>query len=190
MLKILLALLAMSAAGYYGWNHLQKTPEVTPQERIAIIRSQATCTAKELGELAEIEPKLLQRELKGRMVSVSGVLSRGLVKGVSSTDLILELVGSPEMKIDFHSDFHQFTRMGDGWQKGQFKFQKFGHEIVLVQSAPRSANRRNAAADEESPKPANFDPVVIFREGYPYTLKGIFQHVGNKHVRIQLRELP
>jgi hypothetical protein len=190
MLKILLALFAMSAAGYYGWNHIQKTPEATPQERIATIRSQASCTAKELGELAESEPKLLERELKGRMVSVSGVLSRGLAKGVASTDLILELVGSPEMKIDFHSDFHQFTRMGDGWKPGQFKFQKFGHEIVLVQSAPRGANRRNSAAEGESQKSTNIEPVVLFREGYQYTLKGIFQHVGKKHVRIQLRELP
>ena len=125
MLKFLLTLLLISTVGYYGWNHFQKKPDATPEEKIALIRSQASCTAVELGELAESHPKLVERELKGRILTVSGVLSKGLVKGVKSTDLILELEGSPKTKIDFHSDFEQFTRLGDGLKPGQFKFQKF-----------------------------------------------------------------
>jgi hypothetical protein len=190
MLKFLLPLLLVSAIGYYSWNHFQKTPEPTPEEKIALIRSQASCTALELGELAESHPKLVERELKGRILSVSGILSKALVKGVKSTDLILELEGAMKTKIDFHSDFERFTRMGEGLKPGLFKFQKFGHEIILFQAAPNRQNSQETSEKNQLENSTSIEPIVKFREGDHYTLKGLFQHVATKRVRLELRELP
>jgi hypothetical protein len=192
MLKFLLPLSLVSALGFFGWKHIDRPVEVSAEERIAAIRSQAACTAIELGEFAESHPGLVEKELKGRLISVTGVLSRGLVTGVTSSDLLLELEGSQNMKIDFQSDFERFTRMGDGWQRGRFKFQKFGHEIVLFQSPSKPGNNRASSEEGDfgGKKSANIEPVVKFREGDRYTLKGVFQHVGNRRVRIQLREMP
>lgn len=190
MFKFLLAALILSSLAYFGWDRYLKPQEPTVEERIATIRALASCTAQELAELAEANPKLVERELRGRIVSVSGVLARGLVKGVASTDLTLELEGTPNMKIDFHSDFHQFTRMQEGLSPGLFKFQKFGHEIVLMQSTPRPRATESSAGEDGTQNPSSSDPVIKFREGDHYTLKGLFQHIGGKRVRLQLREMP
>ena len=123
------------------------------------------------------------------MLSVSGTLSKALIKGVSCSDLILELEGSADRKINFCSDFQEFTRMIEGFKNGEFKFQKFGNEIVLI--PPKRASTISKAGGGGKEKAAKtFDPIVKLREGEPLTLKGLFQHVGTKTVQLRLREMP
>jgi hypothetical protein len=177
MLKILFATVCLAGAAYLGWKHFFPVPPPPPppsvEAMVSAVLARGGCTAEELANLSDANSKLVEKKLKGRILDISGVLTRALTKGVHASDLILELKGNAHRKINFTSDFQQHTRIEDGVGTGRLKFQKFGHDIVL-------AGSRNV---EGGPRP-------LFREGDRVTLKGMFLHVGTRNVALQLRELP
>ena len=187
MFKLLLATVLLAAAAYFSWKKLTPPP-LTVEEKIAAVLNHGGCSAAELAELSNENPKAVEKTLKGRMVAISGVLSRALTKGVDSSDLILELRGNPQRKIDFTSDFQQFTRMSDGIRPGDFKFRKFGHEMVML--ARQKKTNAEEVVESGGKSLESFEPTVVFREGDRVTLKGMLKHVGKHNVAFELREMP
>ena len=66
MLKFLLLILLGAGLFYYGWDKDKPSvtledPIVTLEEGLAAIRSQGSCSAQELAEIAEKDPKLSKR---------------------------------------------------------------------------------------------------------------------------------
>jgi hypothetical protein len=188
MIKFLLAITLLAASVYWGCKHF--TPAVpTMQEKVSAVLIQGGCSAEELAKLSDFDSTTVEKNLKGRMLTISGVLSKALTKGVGSSDLILELKGTPSRKINFTSDFQQFTRMIEGIEPGDFKFQKFGHELVIVSRNSRKTKPEDVVASGGKALEA-FEPTVVFREGDRVSLKGLFQHVGKHSISLQLREIP
>ena len=187
MLKVLLATALLATAAYLGWKKLTPAPPST-QEKVSAVLNQGGCSAEELAELTDLDSAAVEKTLKGRMITVSGVLSKALTKGVGSYDLVLELRGNSKRKIDFTSDFQQFTRMTEGIRPGDFKFQKFGHELVMV--ARNKRLKPDDVVESQGKALEAFEPKVVFREGDQVSLKGMLKHVGNHTIAFQLREMP
>jgi hypothetical protein len=172
MLRLLIATPLLIAVGFFGWNYFKPVPP-SVQDQASAVLSQGSCHAIDLARLADVDALTVERTLKGRIFTVSGILSRALTKGVASSDLILELDGTSQRKISFSSDFEQFTRMTRGANIQSPAFQKFGHEVVLTGSRKKSAK-----------------PEILLREGDQVSLRGMLLHVGKHNVSFQLRELP
>lgn len=188
MLKLLISSALIAVAVFYGWEHF-KTPEPSIDEKVKAVLSQGGCSAEELTVLADQDSRVVENTLKGRMVSISGILTRAVTKGVSSSDLVLELNGSGSRKIHFTSDFQQFTRMAEGIPARNLKFQKFGNEMVLYVQSIRKTESSAPMNTEEKPL-ERFEPEVVFREGDRLSLKGTLQHVGKHYISFQLLEMP
>ena len=90
---------------------------------------QSVIPAKDLAEMCTKYPKLVTRALKGKIVVVSGVLSKALVSGIESNDLALEFAGTPQLKLMFRSDFGKKERWGG---PAGMRFQKKGKEILGI----------------------------------------------------------
>ena len=133
-------------------------------------------------------------------------MHKALVKGVGSHDLILDLEGSRKRKITFASDVNSYARANNSIGKSKTKFQKFGREIVVYESAPSRAKGSlgggalqkmlGYAAPAETESDASNakqekkqGPVerVVFRELDTVTLEGIFQHITNANIFIEWR---
>jgi len=190
MFKFLLALVVVSTAGFFGWRHFFSKPDESAEKMLAEVVVDDQCAARQLAELADRHPQASEKALKGRILQVSGVLTQAVVKGLESSDLILELQGTSGRKINFTSDFKKYTRMMGGFEKSQFVFQKFGNEIVLF-----PANKTRAKSEDESngmtiPGEEQFKPRVIYREGDTVVLRGMFQHVGSRDVSMRLTDAP
>lgn len=115
--------------GFLGWRHFKSPPPpaLTDEQEVAKVVNQSVIPAKELTSICAKHPKLVMHALKGKTVAVSGVLSKALVLGVNSNDLLLELAGSPPLKVSFQSDFGKSERWG---ASGGLHFQKRGREIL------------------------------------------------------------
>lgn len=111
--------------------------------------------AKDLAALCAKYPKLVTQALKRKPVAVSGVLSKGLVSGVNSNDLSLELEGTPKLKISFQSDFGKKERWGGS---ASFRFQKRGKEIYAI-----SVEKPSLAQDK--PQTSAHSPIDNTSEG-------------------------
>ena len=146
MLKKLLLLSILSLLGFFAWKHFTTEPApvvVSPEQEVAALVEQSVMPAKDLAALCAKYPKLVTQALKHKPVAVSGVLSKGLVSGVNSNDLSLELEGTPKLKISFQSHFGKKERWGG---PASFRFQKRGKEIYavsVVKPAPRSGTQDN-----------------------------------------------
>lgn len=132
-----------------------------------------------------------------------------MVKGVGSHDLILDLEGSRKRKITFASDVNSYARANNSIGKSKTKFQKFGREIVVYESAPSRAKGSlgggalqkmlgyaapaappsETESDASNPEQEKQGPVerVVFRELDTVTLEGIFQHITNANIFIEWR---
>ena len=130
MLKKLLVLSILSLLGFFGWKHFTaEPPALSPEQEVAALVEQPVMPAKDLAALCAKYPKLVTQALRRKPVAVSGVLSKGLVSGVNSNDLSLELEGTPKLKISFQSDFGKKERWGG---PASFRFQKRGKEIYAI----------------------------------------------------------
>jgi hypothetical protein len=153
VLKKLLLLSILSLLGFFAWKHFTAEPPpvaVSPEQEVAALVEQSVMPAKELAALCSKYPKLVTQALKHKPVAVSGVLSKGLVSGVNSNDLSLELEGAPQLKISFQSDFGKKERWGG---PASFRFQKRGKEIYaisVVKPAARSGTQDNPQIDTTS----------------------------------------
>ena len=116
---------------------------------------QSVIPAKDLAALGAKYPKLVTQALKRKPVAVSGVLSKGLVSGVNSNDLSLELEGTPKLKISFQSDFGKKERWGS---PASFRFQKRGKEIYAI-----SVEKASLAQDK--PQTSAHSPIDNTSEG-------------------------
>ena len=134
MLKKLLLLSILTLLCFFGWKHFTASPtaqtEPSPEQEVAALVEQSVMPAKDLAALCAKYPKLVTQALKHKHVAVSGVLSKGLVSGINSNDLSLELEGTPKLKISFQSDFGKKERWGGG--PTSFRFQKRGKEIYAI----------------------------------------------------------
>jgi hypothetical protein len=153
VLKKLLLLSILSLLGFFAWKHFTAEPPpvaVSPEQEVAALVEQSVMPAKELAALCSKYPKLVTQALKHKPVAVSGVLSKGLVSGVNSNDLSLELEGAPQLKISFQSNFGKKERWGG---PASFRFQKRGKEIYaisVVKPAARSGTQDNPQIDTTS----------------------------------------
>ena len=133
MLKKLLVLSILSLLGFFAWKHFTASPAPSPapspEQEVAALVAQSVMPAKDLAALCAKYPKLVTQALKHKPLAVSGVLSKGLVSGVNSNDLSLELEGTPKLKISFQSDFGKKERWGG---PASFRFQKRGKEIYAI----------------------------------------------------------
>ena len=143
MLKKLLVLLILSLLGFFAWKHFTAEPPavaISPEQEVAALVEQSVMPAKDLAALCAKYPKLVTQALKHKPVAVSGILSKGLVSGVNSNDLSLELEGMPKLKISFQSDFGKKERWGG---PAIYRFQKRGKEIYAI-----SVGKPNVAQDK------------------------------------------
>jgi hypothetical protein len=148
VLKKLLLLSILSLLGFFAWKHFtapppEPPPAPSPEQEVAALVEQSVMPAKDLAALCAKYPKLVTQALKHKPVAISGVLSKGLVSGVNSNDLSLELEGTPKLKISFQSHFGKKERWGG---PASFRFQKRGKEIYavsVVKPAPRSGTQDN-----------------------------------------------
>ena len=176
--------------------------------------------AKDLAALGAKYPKLVTQALKHKPVAVSGVLSNGLVSGVNSNDLYLELEGTPKLKISFQSDFGKKERWGG---PASFRFQKRGKEIYAISvvkpslaqdkhetsaRSPIDTTSEGAAlqsivgaiakayggnsANRGSKRTPPAEPALraLCKEGTSLTLRGEFRHIGAGWIKCDLLELP
>lgn len=145
MLKNLLLLSLLAVLCFMGWRHFTKPPPpLTPEQEVAAVVSQAVIPAKDLAAMCAKHPQLVTRALRGKKVAVSGILNKGLVLGVNSNDLMLELAGSPGLKISFQSDFGKSERWG---APASLRFQKKGKEILglsVVKTPGEGKESKNA----------------------------------------------
>jgi hypothetical protein len=151
--KKLLLLSILSLLGFLGWKHFTAAPPpvaISPEQEVAALVEQSVMPAKELAALCAKYPKLVTQALKHKPVAVSGVLSKGLVSGVNSNDISLELAGTPQLKISFQSDFGKKERWGS---PAIFRFQKRGKEIYAISVEKPDAQRDSQDKTQNSAYP-------------------------------------
>ena len=199
MFKNLLLLSILSLLGFFAWKHFTAAPPpvaVSPEQEVAALVEQSVMPAKELAALCAKYPKLVTQALKHKPVAVSGVLSKGLVSGVNSNDLSLELVGTPKLKISFQSDFGKKERWGG---PASFRFQKRGKEIIKISEVKIASEPRSRSGSLESvgggvgARPlvaTQITEQILCREGNAITLSGEFRHIGAGWIKCDLLELP
>jgi hypothetical protein len=209
MFKGLLLLVVVGVSGFYAWEHFSKYQVRTPEQEIESFVSQGTVSAVELAEIVDKYPELVRKALRDRRITVRGVLQKAVVKGVGSHDLILDLEGSRKRKITFTSDVNSYARANNQLGVSKQKFQKLGRDIVVYESASKSAKAPGGGALQKmlggavpaapQPKPdseaTSQDPKqtsgpmerVVFRELDTVTLEGIFQHITNATIFIEWR---
>ena len=209
MFKGLLLLVVVGVSGFYAWEHFSKYQVRTPEQEIESFVSQGTVSAVELAEIVDKYPELVRKALRDRRITVTGVLQKAVVKGVGSHDLILDLEGSRKRKITFTSDVNSYARANNQLGVSKQKFQKLGRDIVVYESASKSAKAPGGGALQKmlggavpaapQPKPdseaTSQDPKqtsgpmerVVFRELDTVTLEGIFQHITNATIFIEWR---
>ena len=198
MLKKLLVLSILSLLGFFAWKHFTASPAPppapSPEQEVAALVEQSVIPAKDLAALGAKYPKLVTQALKRKPVAVSGLLSKGLVSGVNSNDLSLELEGTPKLKISFQSHFGKKERWGGS---ASFRFQKRGKEIfkiseVKIALEPSSGSLASvgcgAGARPQAAK--QITEQLLCREGDPITLRGEFRHIGAGWIKCDLLELP
>ena len=114
--------------------------------------------AKDLAALCAKYPKLVTQALKRKPVAVSGILSKGLVSGVNSNDLSLELEGTPKLKISFQSHFGKKERWGG---PASFRFQKRGKEIYAISVGKPSLAQDKIQTSANSPIDTNSEGAAL-----------------------------
>ena len=210
MSKGLLLVVGLGIASFFTWKHYSKPKILSPEQEVENLIAKGTLSAVELAEITDKFPALVGRALRDRRITVTGVLHKALVKGVGSHDLILDLEGSRKRKITFASDVNSYARANNSIGKSKTKFQKFGREIVVYESAPIRAKGSlgggaiqkmlGYAAPAEPQSETGSDasnaeqvkaqgPVerVVFRELDTVPLEGIFQHITNANIFIEWR---
>lgn len=208
MFKGLLLVVVVGVSGFYAWEHFSKYQVRTPEQEIESFVSQGTVSAVELAEIVDKHPELVRKALRDRRITVTGVLQKVVVKGVGSHDLILDLEGSRKRKITFTSDVNSYARANNQLGVSKQKFQKLGRDIVVYESASKSAKAPGGALQKmlggavpaaPQPKPdsevTSQDPKqtsgpterVVFRELDTVTLEGIFQHIIKAAIFIEWR---
>jgi hypothetical protein len=209
MFKGLLLLVVVGVSGFYAWEHFSKYQVRTPEQEIESFVSQGTVSAVELAEIVDKYPELVRKALRDRRITVTGVLQKAVVKGVGSHDLILDLEGTRKRKITFTSDVNSYARANNQLGVSKQKFQKLGRDIVVYESAPKTAKAPGGGALQKmlggiqppppQPEPDSEAPSheakqtlgpterVVFRELDTVTLEGIFQHITNAAIFIEWR---
>jgi hypothetical protein len=192
--KKLFLLSILSLLGFFGWKHF--TAEPSPEQEVAALVEQSVMPAKDLAVLCAKYPKLVTQALKHKPVAVSGVLSKGLVSGVNSNDLSLELEGTPKLKISFQSHFGKKERWGG---PASFRFQKRGKEIIKISKVKIASEPHSSSGSQESvgdgvgarpPVATQITEQILCCEGNTLTLRGEFQHIGAGWIKCDLLELP
>jgi hypothetical protein len=209
MFKGLLMVVVVGVSGFYAWEHFSKYQVRTPEQEIESFVSQGTVSAVELAEIVDKYPELVRKALRDRRITVTGVLQKAVVKGVGSHDLILDLEGTRKRKITFTSDVNSYARANNQLGVSKQKFQKLGRDIVVYESAPKTAKAPGGGALQKmlggiqppppQPEPDSEAPSheakqtlgpterVVFRELDTVTLEGIFQHITNAAIFIEWR---
>ena len=209
MFKGLLLVVVVGVSGFYAWEHFSKYQVRTPEQEIESFVSQGTVSAVELAEIVDKYPELVRKALRDRRITVTGVLQKAVVKGVGSHDLILDLEGTRKRKITFTSDVNSYARANNQLGVSKQKFQKLGRDIVVYESAPKTAKAPGGGALQKmlggiqppppQPEPDSEAPSheakqtlgpterVVFRELDTVTLEGIFQHITNAAIFIEWR---
>jgi len=209
MFKGLLMVVVVGVSGFYAWEHFSKYQVRTPEQEIESFVSQGTVSAVELAEIVDKYPELVRKALRDRRITVTGVLQKAVVKGVGSHDLILDLEGTRKRKITFTSDVNSYARANSQLGGSKQKFQKLGRDIVVYDSAPKTAKAPGGGALQKmlggiqppppQPEPDSEAPSheakqtlgpterVVFRELDTVTLEGIFQHITNAAIFIEWR---
>jgi phosphotransferase system HPr-like phosphotransfer protein len=130
VLKNLFLIALLATLGFLAWRHFTATPPPpTPEQEVAALVGQSVMPAGELAALCAKYPKLVTKELKGKTVSVSGLLHMAMVSGIKSNDLALEFAGNQQLKFMFRSDFGKKERWGG---PAGMRFQKKGKEILGI----------------------------------------------------------
>jgi hypothetical protein len=210
MNKGLLLALVVGISSFFTWKHFSKPEVLTPEQEVERFVSQRTVSAVELAEIVDKYPELVRKALRDRRITVTGVLQKAVVKGVGSHDLILDLEGTRKRKITFTSDVNSYARANNQLGVSKQKFQKLGRDIVVYESASKSAKAAPgsgalqkmlggivpaAPQPERDSETAGQDPKqksgpterVVFRELDTVTLEGIFQHITNAAIFIEWR---
>jgi hypothetical protein len=210
MIKSLLLTLVIGVSSFFGWEHFSKSQLRTPEQEIERFVAKETVSAVEMAEIVDKYPDLIRKALRDRRITVTGVLQKAVVKGVGSHDLILDLEGTPKRKITFTSDVNSYARANSQLSVSKQKFQKLGRDIVVYESAPKSAKAApgsgalqkmlggivpqlpepepdSEAATQESKQKSGPTERVVFRELDTVTLEGIFQHITNAAIFIEWR---
>jgi hypothetical protein len=209
MIKGLLLAVVVGISGFFAWGHFSNSQVRTPEQEIERFVAKGTVSAVDLAEIVDKYPDLVFKALRDRRITVTGVLQKAVVKGVGSHDLILDLEGSRKRKITFTSDVNSYARANSHLGGSKQKFQKLGRDIVVYESAPKTAKAPGGGAlqkmlggiqppppqpepDSEAPSHEakhNSGPTerVVFRELDTVTLEGIFQHITNSAIFIEWR---
>lgn len=203
-MKRLLYLIVFAAAAYFCWQQFKPTqPELTPEQQIEAIAQSGHASSTQLAAFAKSHPALLTQALRGRRLSVSGVLQKALVRGVAADELSLDLAGVPGKKIFFASNHQRLANKGT--YKPSQKFEKVGGTIFMIVEAKKD----NASGGEGTPgvaqaimgklasiggggsKPRTpssqpeIEKSALFSEGSQATLEGTFKYINASSVMFE-----
>ena len=174
-------------------------PPLTPEQEVAALVGQSVMPAEELAALCSKYPKLVTKKLKGKTVSVSGLLHKAMVSGIKSNDLALEFAGNQQLKFMFRSDFGKKERWGGSadneTKSGDQIYSQIdtsSEEATLQSIVGKIADAYKGAKSSGGSKPAAEKIVerVVCREGETITLRGEFRHIGSGWVKFDLLEMP
>jgi hypothetical protein len=201
-MKSLAYLIVFAAAAYFCWQQFQPTPELTPEQQIEAIAHSGHTSSTQLSALAKSHPTLLTKALRGRRLSVSGVLQKALVRGVASDELSLDLAGVPGKKIFFASHHQRLANKGN--YRPSHKFEKVGGTIYMIVEAKkeRAAGGGGGAGVAQTvtgklasltggtkPRTASSLPEIektpLFAEGAQTTLEGTFRYINAASVMLE-----
>ena len=156
-MKSLIYLIGFAAAVFFCWNHFQPRSEPTGEQQIQAITNSGQANAIQLAKLAKTHPSLLTQALRGRRLSVTGILQKALVRGVAADEMSLDLTGTDGKKVFFASNHPRLASKGT--YRPEYKFKKIGTSIFMGKT-------------------------LLFREGSQATLKGTFKYINASSVML------
>jgi hypothetical protein len=198
-MKSLIYLIGFAAAAFFCWNHFQPRSEPTGEQQIQAIAESGHADAKQLAALAKKHPSLLTQALRGRRLSVTGILQKALVRGVAADEMSLDLTGTDGKKVFFASNHARLANKGT--YRPEYKFEKNGTSIFMVRQrknlssmgkgggsgiAEAIIGKLASKGDERSSSSSGMttEKNLLFREGSQATLEGTFKYINASSVML------
>jgi len=186
----LLATGFLAVAAYFFWDMSrqelgkpeEQTKPPTPEEKILAVANKNPVPATELAQICDEFPDLAYKLLRDRKILVSGVIKRLWVKGVHSIDIAFDLAGSTKRQVTVYSDSSRYSRMSSGTGEYNFKYEKIGREVILMERVDEESNQ--SSRGKHIAKKAWVPSSVVYRENDTVQLQGLFERVDPGSLRI------
>jgi hypothetical protein len=159
-------------------------PEIiTLEQQVQAIAQSGHTTAEQLSALAEKDAALVAKILRGRYLSVSGILQKALVRGVAADELSLDLTGTARKKVCFSSNHRRLAKKEV--PSGGSDSQGMAHAIMgKLASLGQGGGGGSAGRSSSGASRPSLEKNLIYREGAPATIEGTFQYINRSSVML------